>query len=341
MDDERKITRRNFIKTTIITGGALLTTYLTPLTACSINEKKEKNGGLSEIPSGGAATVYMLRDISPQSLIRIYEALGRPVSGKVAVKLSTGEPGGNNYLKPALIGELVRKVNGTIVECNTAYGGGRSDTESHLKAAAEHGFTAIADVDIMDAEGEIRLPVRGGKHLTEDIVGSHFADYDFTVVLSHFKGHAMGGFGGAIKNISIGIASANGKRLIHSAGTSTTSWGNPQQDDFLESMAEAAKAVADHCGNKILYISVMNNLSVDCDCDSHPAAPQMADIGILASLDPVALDKACVDMVYNSPDEGRRHLIERMESLHGIHTLEHAEAINLGSQKYNLVVLDE
>lgn len=341
MDEEKRITRRNFIKTTVVTGGALITSYLLPLTACSSNDRRDKKSTLPDISSGEAAAVYMLSDISPQSLIRIYEALERPVSGKVAVKLSTGEPGGNNYLKPALIGDLIRKVNGTIVECNTAYGGDRSDTELHLKAAEDHGFTAIADVDIMDAEGEIRLPVRGGKHLTEDIVGSHFADYDFTVVLSHFKGHAMGGFGGAIKNISIGIASANGKRLIHSAGTSTTSWGNPQQDDFLESMAEAAKAVADHCGDKILYISVMNNLSVDCDCDSDPAAPEMADIGILASLDPVALDKACVDMVYNSPDEGRRHLIERMESLHGIHTLEYAEDINLGSQKYKLVVLDE
>ena len=286
----------------------------------------------------------MLREISPRSLVRIYEALGRSVTGKVAVKLSTGEPGGNNYLKPELIGDLVRKVNGTIVECNTAYGGGRSDTESHLKAAADHGFTSIAKVDIMDEEGEIRLPVKGGTHLKEDFVGSHYANYDFTVVLSHFKGHAMGGFGGAIKNISIGIASSSGKAWIHSAGTTRNAsemWGNlPEQDFFLESMAEAAKAVADHCGDKILYISVMNKLSVDCDCDSHPADPQMADVGILASLDPVALDKACVDMVYNSPDEGRKHLIERMESRHGIHTLEHAEAIGVGSQKYNLVLLD-
>ena len=286
----------------------------------------------------------MLREISPRSLVRIYEALGRSVTGKVAVKLSTGEPGGNNYLKPELIGDLVRKVNGTIVECNTAYGGGRSDTKNHLKAAADHGFTSIAKVDIMDEEGEISLPVKGGTHLKEDFVGSHYTNYDFTVVLSHFKGHAMGGFGGAIKNISIGIASSSGKAWIHSAGTTRNAsemWGNlPEQDFFLESMAEAAKAVADHCGDKILYISVMNKLSVDCDCDSHPADPQMADVGILASLDPVALDKACVDMVYNSPDEGRKHLIERMESRHGIHTLEHAEAIGVGSQKYNLVLLD-
>lgn len=342
------LTRRGFIKTSVAAGGVLLASNLIPLAACSANsrreEEPEENGGLTNTPSGEAATVYMLTEISPDSLLRIYDALGRSASGKVAVKLSTGEPGGNNYLKPALIGDLVRKVNGTIIECNTAYAGGRSDTEAHRKAAEDHGFTAIADVDIMDSAGEISLPVKGGKHLTEDIVGANYANYDFTVVLSHFKGHAMGGFGGAIKNISIGIASASGKAWIHSAGKTRNAgemWGNlPEQDIFLESMAEAAKAVVDHCGDNILYISVMNNLSVDCDCDSHPADPQMADIGILASLDPVALDKACVDMVYNSPDEGRSHLIERMESRHGIHTLEHAEAIGIGSQKYNLVRLD-
>lgn len=350
MSGKRKIssfTRRGFIKASVAAGGVLLTSNLVPLSACSANGRSGEEAGEeghTNNPSGEVATVYMLREISPRSLVRIYEALGRSVTGKVAVKLSTGEPGGNNYLKPELIGDLVRKVNGTIVECNTAYGCGRSDTESHLKAAADHGFTSIAKVDIMDEEGEISLPVKGGTHLKEDFVGSHYANYDFTVVLSHFKGHAMGGFGGAIKNISIGIASSSGKAWIHSAGTTRNAsemWGSlPEQDFFLESMAEAAKAVADHCGDKILYISVMNKLSVDCDCDSHPADPQMADVGILASLDPVALDKACVDMVYNSPDEGRKHLIERMESRHGIHTLEHAEAIGVGSQKYNLVLLD-
>ncbi len=295
--------------------------------------------------SSAPARVYMTRDISPEGLKAVYEALGRKASGKkIAVKLSTGEPGGNNYLKPALIGDLVRSIDGTIVECNTAYGGGRAATADHLKAAADHGFTAIAPVDIMDAEGEVRLPVEGGRHLTYDIVGSHFLDYDFVVVLSHFKGHAMGGFGGAIKNISIGIASSAGKAWIHSAGKTTDVnqvWGDlPAQDDFLESMAEAAKAIVDHCGDRILYISVMNNLSVDCDCDAHPAPPQMGDIGILASLDPVALDKACVDLVYASPDEGKVHLIERMESRHGIHTLEHAEELGIGSQQYELVDLD-
>lgn len=290
------------------------------------------------------AEVYFIREITPQNLVRIYEALGRKASGKVAVKLSTGEPGGHHFLQPALIAPLVRQVGGTIVECNTAYGGGRAKTADHLKAAADHGFTAIAPVDILDAEGETALPVAGGKHLREDYVGSHYPDYDFTMVLSHFKGHAMGGFGGAVKNISIGIASSAGKAWIHSAGKTKDAnamWSNlPAQDDFLESMAEAAKAVADHCGERILYISVANNLSVDCDCDAHPAAPQMGDLGIFASLDPVALDQACVDAVYASEDPGKVHLIERMESRHGIHTLEHGEAIGLGSRKYRLIELE-
>ena len=261
--------------------------------------------------------VYMFTKISAENLVKIYEALGREATGKVAVKLSTGEPGGHNFLQPALIKDLVKKVNGTIVECNTAYGGGRADTENHLKAAKEHGFTAIAPVDIMDADGEVALPVKGGKHLKEDFVGSHYLNYDFTIILSHFKGHAMGGFGGAIKNMSIGIASSGGKAWIHSAGkTKGDPWGNlPPQDDFLESMAEAAKAVADHCGDKILYISVANNLSVDCDCDASPEDPQMGDIGILASLDPIALDKACTDLVRASEDHGKIHLIERIDGV--------------------------
>lgn len=287
--------------------------------------------------------VYMFTKISAENLVKIYEALGREATGKVAVKLSTGEPGGHNFLQPALIKDLVKKVNGTIVECNTAYGGGRADTENHLKAVKEHGFTAIAPVDIMDADGEVALPVKGGKHLKEDFVGSHYLNYDFTIILSHFKGHAMGGFGGAIKNMSIGIASSGGKAWIHSAGkTKGDPWGNlPPQDDFLESMAEAAKAVADHCGDKILYISVANNLSVDCDCDASPEDPQMGDIGILASLDPIALDKACTDLVRASEDHGKIHLIERIDSRHGMHTLEYGEKLGIGSQKYELVKLDK
>ncbi len=301
------------------------------------------SGNDKKAAEAAPAKVYMTRDISPAGMKAVYEALGRKAEGKkVAVKLSTGEPGGNNFLQPALIGDLVKSVKGTIVECNTAYGGGRARTADHLKAAADHGFTAIAAVDIMDAEGETALPVEGGRHLAEDYVGKNFLNYDFTVVLSHFKGHAMGGFGGAIKNISIGIASSAGKAWIHSAGKTKNAaemWSAlPPQDDFLESMAEAAKAVADHCGERILYINVMNNLSVDCD--AHPAAPEMGDIGILASTDPVALDKACVDLVYASDDPGKVHLIERIESRHGTHTLDHAAAIGLGDPDYELIDID-
>lgn len=302
--------------------------------------------GAAKKTSDGASKpkVYMYKEISSENLLKIYDMLGRKAEGRVAVKLSTGEPGNNNYLNPDLIKDLVHKVNGTIIECNTAYGGGRADTESHLKAAADHGFTAIANVDIMDADGEVSLPVAGGKHLKEDFVGKNYPDYDFTVVLSHFKGHPMGGFGGAIKNISIGIASSAGKAWIHSAGktkSQTEVWKNlPPQDDFLESMTEAAKAIIDHCGDRILYISVANNLSVDCDCVAKPEDPKMGDIGILASLDPVALDKACVDMVRASEDHGKIHLIERIDSRNGMHTLDYAEQLGMGSRDYELVVLD-
>ena len=291
--------------------------------------------------SFAASKVFFTKDISPAGMMAVYNSLGRQATGKVAVKLSTGEAGNTHYLSPALIGELVKKVNGTIVECNTAYGGSRSSTAMHRQVAEDHGFTKIAKVDIMDEEGEISLPVTGGKHLKEDVVGSHFKDYDFVLVLTHFKGHAMGGFGGALKNISIGIASSRGKAIIHTAGTrdSGSIWYD-KQDDFLESMAEAAKAVSDSLGNgkRIMYISVMNHLSVDCDCDGNPSAPDMHDIGILGSLDPVALDQACVDLVYKAPDG--QSLIKRMESRHGIHTVEHAEAIGLGSRAYDLVNID-
>jgi uncharacterized Fe-S center protein len=281
----------------------------------------------------------MTASISADGLMKAYEALGRMAKGNVAVKISSGEPGGHHFLSPDLIAPLVKTVNGTIVECNTAYGGGRADTASHQRVMEEHGFTAIAPVDIMDAEGTMSIPVAGGSHLKEDIVGSHFAKYDFVVNLAHFKGHAMGGFGGVIKNMSIGIASSMGKSLIHSAGKETTGFGmGTPQDDFLESMAEAAKGVADYMGKNILYINVMNNLSVDCDCDNNPAAPTMQDIGILSSLDPVAVDQASVDLVYAAPDG--KDLIERMESRHAIHTLEHAEAIGLGNRKYDLVHID-
>ena len=329
--------RRRFL---IISMMAFMSLYVG--IGCSTAQEKPENKPeeKNDVEQTDIPKVYMFKAIDSENLVKIYEALGREAIGKVAVKLSTGEPGGHNFLQPALIKDLIQKVDGTIVECNTAYGGGRANTESHRKAAEDHGFTTIAPVDIMDAEGEIELPLTGGKHLKHDIVGSHYLNYDFTIILSHFKGHAMGGFGGAIKNMSIGIASSNGKRYIHSAGASTTSWGSPEQDDFLESMAEAAKAVADHCGDKILYISVANNLSVDCDCDSSPEDPKMGDIGILASLDPVALDRACTDLVRASEDHGKIHLIERIDSRHGMHTLDHAETIGLGIQKYELIKLD-
>lgn len=287
--------------------------------------------------------VYYIQEISPENMIKIYEALGRKAEGKVAIKLSTGEPGNNHYLAPALIAPLVQKLNGTIVECNTAYNGGRDFTEDHLKAAADHGFTAIANVDIMDADGQISLPVVGGKHLKENYVGKNWENYDFTVVLSHFKGHPMAGFGGALKNISIGLASSQGKCWIHSAGKYTDKaevWENvPDYDTFQESMAEASKSVVDKAGDKILYISVANNLSVDCDCVATPEDPQMGDLGIFASLDPVALDRACIDAVRNSNDHGKIHLIERIDSRHGMHNLEYAEQLGIGNQSYKLVEL--
>ncbi|TGE39427.1 DUF362 domain-containing protein [Desulfosporosinus fructosivorans] len=290
--------------------------------------------------AGGKSSVYMTTSISPEGLMAVYEALNWTPTGKVAVKLSTGEPPNSNYLDPNLIKDLVQSVDGTIVECNTAYGGSRAETAMHRQVAEDHGFTAIADVDIMDAEGSLSLPVGGGTHLTENFVGSHFANYNSFLVLSHFKGHAMAGFGGAIKNISIGIGSAEGKSWIHTAGNSKTSpWGG-DQDAFLESMGDAGKAVSDSLGHgdNIVYINVMNRLSVDCDCNGNPAEPDMHDIGILASTDPVALDQACIDFVYKAEEGGS--LIERIESRNGLHTLENAEQIGLGSRTYNLVSLD-
>ncbi len=290
--------------------------------------------------NSGTSKVYMTKDISPAGLMAVYKALGREASGNnVAVKISTGEPGGKHFLAPGLIKDLVQQVDGTIVEANTAYGGRRASTAMHYQVAKDHGFTAIADVVILDENGDVSLPVANGKHLKEDLVGAHFKDYDFHLVLSHFKGHAMGGFGGALKNLSIGYASSRGKSLIHSGGKSTTNpWGG-EQNAFLESMAEAAKAVVEAGGREhFIYINVMNHLSVDCDCSSNPAAPTMADIAILASLDPVALDKACVDLVYAAPDS--RDLIQRIESRNGILTVDHAAAIGLGNLKYELISLD-
>lgn len=326
------------------------------LTACSNKSensavvKSEETTKTNEVSSSnlkssdGSSVVYMTKDISPKGLEGVYEAIGRKATGKVAVKLSTGEPGGNYYLSPDLIKELVQSVNGTIVECNTAYGGQRASTELHKQVAKDHGFTAIANVDIIDEDGSMSISVKDGDRLKEDLVGAHLANYDFIMVLSHFKGHAMGGFGGAIKNISIGIGSKEGKNLIHTGGSTTDSWfqlmDTLNQDNFLEAMAEAGKAVSDYEGNgtKMLYINVMNNLSIDCDCDSNPAKPEIADIGILASTDPVALDQACVDLASAAP--GSESLVNRIKDRNGIHTLEHAEEIGLGSRQYKLESID-
>lgn len=284
--------------------------------------------------------VYFTKEITPESLVKIYEALGVEATGKVGVKISTGEAGGHNYLKPELIKTLVNKLNANILECNTAYAGKRNTTEAHLQTIHDHGFDAIATVDLMDKDGEIEIPANG-KHLDVDIVGKTIANYDYIINLAHFKGHAMGGFGGVIKNQSIGIASSNGKAYIHTAGATRNPnelWNNlPEQNAFLESMAEAAKAVSDYMNGHILYIAVMNNLSVDCDCDANPEDPCMKDIGILASLDPVAVDQACIDKIWKSTDPGRDHFIERVERQNGRHILPYAESIGLGSREYELI----
>ena len=298
-------------------------------------------------PDPSLPYVYFTSDISPEGLVKAFEALGVNPEGRVAVKISTGESEQSNHLRPDFIKNLVHQVNGTLVECNTAYGGNRSKTEDHRRAIAERGFEAVAPVDIMDEDGSINLPVRDTKHLQYDIVGSHVQNYDFMINLAHFKGHAMGGFGGVLKNQSIGVASSAGKLYIHSAGRSTTRWMSDDQDGFLESMAAAAQAVHDYFkadGRNIVYIDVMNNMSVDCDCDGHPAAPRLKDIGILASTDPVALDKACLDLVFGHIDadgDDAKPLQQRINRQHGTHIIGYAESIGLGSQKYNLVNIDK
>lgn len=291
--------------------------------------------------------VYFTRDITPEALVRIYKALGKEAKGRVAVKISTGEAGGHNYLKPELIRNLVDEVGGTIVECNTAYAGSRNTSAAHWKAIRQHGFDKIAKVDIMDEHGDMRIPVKDTTHIKYDIVGASLANYDFMVNLAHFKGHAMGGFGGVLKNQSIGVASSAGKTYIHTAGKVQSPdelWNNlPAQDYFLESMAAAAQAVADYFKGNILYINVMNNLSVDCDCDSSPDEPKLKDMGIMASLDPVALDKACLDMVFNhksTEGDDAKPLIERINRQHGTHIVDYAEKIGLGSTAYVVVDID-
>ncbi len=328
------------ITITVPADEAETPTQTEELAAANTNELAILNGLEHRTDDESDPIVYFTSDISSDALMEIYSCLGFEPEGNVAIKLSTGEAGNTNYLDPNLIKDLVQSVDGTIVECNTAYGGSRASTAVHMQTAEDHGFTEIADVDIMDADGSMSIPITGGENLTEDYVGTHLANYDSMITLSHFKGHAMGGFGGAIKNMSIGVASKEGKCWIHSAGSSMTSpWGG-EQDPFLESMAEATSGVIDYFDGKIVYISVMNHLSVDCDCDSNPAEPEMHDVGILASYDPVALDQACVDIVYNTDDSESGALQERIESRNGIHTLEHAEKIGLGSREYRLVDID-
>lgn len=288
--------------------------------------------------------VYYTKEITSDSLIKIYEALGVELKGKIGVKVSTGEAGSKGYLKADLIGPFVKKLNGTILECNTAYPGKRNIYEDHIEVAREHGFLSFAPVDIMDKDSEFKIPVKDGKHLDYDIIGENFKNYDSIVNLAHGKGHAMGGFGANLKNQSIGIASRNGKAYIHSCGQTSDPdlcWQvDYKQTDFIESMAEAAKAVSDYIidnNKQIVYITVMNNISVDCDCDSHQGDPVMRDIGIIASLDPVANDQAFIDMIWNSTDPGHTKMIERVDRQEGRHITEYAESLGLGSTKYELI----
>ena len=291
--------------------------------------------------------VYFFKSITPENLIKIYEILGIELTGNVGVKVSTGEDGAKGYLKADLIAPLVKKLNGTIIECNTAYPGARNTAEDHIKVAEKHGFTSFANVDIMDADGEFKIPVSNGKHLKYDIIGSNFKNYDSILNLAHGKGHAMGGFGANLKNQSIGIASRNGKAYIHSCGHTedpNLCWiDKHEQIDFIESMAEAAKAVSDYlkANNKpILYITVANALSLDCDCDAHQGDPVMGDIGIFASLDPVANDQAFLDAIWNANDAGKAKMQERIDTRVGRHITEYAESLGLGSTKYELINLD-
>lgn len=280
--------------------------------------------------------VYFTREITPEAVIRLYDTLQVQLPGKVAVKVHSGEVGNQNFIRPPFWKPVIDKVNGTIVECNTAYEGKRDTTEAHWETMKLHGWTDIAKVDIMDEEGELELPVDGGRQIAVNYVGSHLKNYDSMLILSHFKGHPMGGFGGALKNISIGIASSHGKAYIHGAGDVEKIWSS-EQNDFLEAMADAAQSVVKHFDGKMAFVNVMCNMSVDCDCCAVAEDPEMEDIGMLASLDPIALDQACVDLVYASKDPGKAHLIERMESRNGIHIVEAAEKLGFGSRQYELV----
>lgn len=290
------------------------------------------------------AKVYFIRDITPENIIEAYEAVGKKLTGKVAVKMHSGEQGNQNYLRPEFVKDVINYVNGTVVECNTAYEGARNSTEKHKKLIEEHEWNKYFPFDLLDEEGpDMELDIPNGKILKKNYVGKDLANYDSLFVLSHFKGHAMGGFGGALKQLSIGCASSAGKTLIHTAGVTndqTKLFANlPEQDRFLEAMADAAASVVDYFKGNAVFVNVMKNISVDCDCDGNASAPCMKDVGILASADPVAVDQACLDLVYNSTDPGKDKLIARIESLHGVHTVEAAADLGVGTREYELIEL--
>lgn len=290
------------------------------------------------------AKVYFSKEITPENVVRMYEKLGINLPGKVAVKLHSGEKGNQNYIKPDFVKAIVEKVNGTVVECNTAYDGARDTTEKHKELMKEHGWSEYFDVDIMDAEGPDKiLEIPNGKVIKKDYVGKNIDNYDSMLVLSHFKGHPMGGYGGALKQLSIGVASGHGKRYIHCIGNENGTFEDMfkvDQNKFLEAMADSASIVAKYFENRIVYINIMCNLSVDCDCCGVAEDPCMKDIGILASLDPIAIDQACIDLIYNSQDPGRDHFVERIERQNGVHTIEAAEELGFGTREYELINID-
>ena len=286
------------------------------------------------------SNVYFSRTITPEKVLELYRMTGRTLGGKVAVKIHSGEVGNQNFLKPDFWKPVIDHVGGTVVECNTAYEGSRNTTDRHMKTIHEHGWSKYFHVELLDAEGpDLELAIPDGRKIKKNFVGKSLADYDSMLVLSHFKGHPMGGYGGAIKQLSIGIASSMGKAYIHGVGDTTNFWGS-DHDSFLESMADAASSVVDYLKGNIVYINVLKNMSVDCDCCAVAEDPCMADIGILASLDPIAIDQACLDLVYASDDPGRDHLLERIESKNGVHTIEAAAALGFGSREYELITVE-
>ena len=287
-----------------------------------------------------SSIVYFTKTITPEKVLELYNRLETPLKGKIAIKLHSGEVGNQNFLKPEFFKSVIDAVGGTVVECNTAYDGSRNTTEKHLETLKKHGWSKYFHVDLLDSEGpDLELPIPNGKIIQKNFVGKDLANYDSMLVLSHFKGHPMGGYGGAIKQLSIGVASSYGKAYIHGIGVPENFW-TADHDSFLEAMADAASSVIDYLKGNIVYINVMKNMSVDCDCCAVAEDPCMKDIGILASSDPIAIDQACLDLVYAADDLGKKHLIERIESRNGVHTIEAAAALGYGSRTYNLITID-